>query len=133
MGTEHEAHLPGIYYSFVLVAVVEQDMHLAGLFGDLSDLIGPGLDLFFGVKIIETFSRADAFLFPGLAVPAVEADQPNVGRYFGDRRHTRFEALRLVHADKWQVVAPEKIEGRGAILFAQPHVVSELHGQAVLP
>jgi hypothetical protein len=97
-GAEHEAHLPGIYNSFVLIAVVEQDMHLPSLLGDIGDLAGPGLELLFGVKIIETFSRADAFPLPRLTVPAMEADQPDVGRYFGDRRHTRLEALRLVDA-----------------------------------
>ena len=80
MRAEHEAHLPGIHYRFVLVAIVEQDMHLARSLRDSSDLVGPGLEFLFGVKIIETFSRPDAFLFPSLTVPAVEADQPNVRR-----------------------------------------------------
>ena len=31
LGAEQETHLPGIQYGFVLVAVIEQDMHLTGL------------------------------------------------------------------------------------------------------
>ena len=67
-GTEHEAHLPGIYDGFVFVAIVKQDMHLARLRGYFSDSAGPEFELIFGVEIIETLSRANAFLLPGLDV-----------------------------------------------------------------
>ncbi len=93
VNAEHEAYLPVVYNCFVLVAVIEQDMHLLRLAGKLANFARPWLEFFLGVEVVETLSRADTSLLPRLRVPTVEADQFNIRGYFRDSGYTRLESL----------------------------------------
>ena len=132
LGTEHEAHLPGIHYGLVLVAVIEQDMHLSRLSGEFANLFGPGLEFLLGVEVIEPLSGADTSLFPRFGVPAMETDQAYVRGCLGDRRHTGLEALGLVHAHEGQVIFSKKGQRPVHVPAIEPGVVTKLDCHPIL-
>src|SRR5262249_37549222 len=114
----------------VSVAVVHENVDVAGAAGEIAQTRHPLAQLVGPVEVAEALGRADARAIPGGPLAAVEADDREiVGGRGDDRRDARARALRLVHHDVDQRVPAQEVERAGPAVLGHPAGLAELDGE----
>ena len=114
----------------VLVVVVEEDVHLAGLLGQFAHARRPLLELGIAVEVLEAVRRDAGLGLPRVHVAAVQAHHGEAAGGGRNGRRAGVEALRLVHAHVVQVELVEQAQGAGGGVVRHPAAAPELHGHA---
>src|SRR3989440_11318620 len=122
---EELAQVLGVAHRVVRVAVVEDRVHLAGLFPHVTQVGDPGLELARLVEIAEFLRGADPLLLPRVPVAPVEANHPQRRRYRHDGRHAGDKALRLIDDDIGEAMVLEESDDALTSLLFQPGDLAE--------